>query len=65
MSIFLNFNFLAILNLLIIILYPAVGYYRPAPAPDAKRMDVLGIILLILTVVAVLADIIFMVKAVH
>ena len=63
----LNFNFLAILNLFIILLGAVPGYYtgsRPAPAPAGSRMNVFGVIMLILTVIAVILDIVFMVVAV-
>lgn len=63
----LSFNFLAILNLFVILLWPASGYYmnsRPGnPAGNPPRMNVLGIIMLILTVIAVILDILFMAVA--
>ena len=51
----LDFQFLAILNLFILMLWPASGTYAGA------RKDVVGIIMLILTVIAVVLDIFFLV----
>lgn len=56
MSTLLSFQFLAILNLFVIVLWPASGRYT------GTRTNVLGIIMLILTVIAVILDIVFMVK---
>jgi hypothetical protein len=50
----LDFNFLAILNLFVIVLWPASGRY------SGTRSNVLGIIMLILTIIAVVLDIVFM-----
>ena len=61
----LDFNFLVILNLLIMLVWPVNGYYtstRPAQqAPAGTRINVFGIIMLILTVIAVIFDIVFVV----
>ncbi len=60
----LNFNFLVILNLFIVILWPASGWYNGVRG-SVPRYDVLGVILLILTVIAVILDIFYMVLALH
>lgn len=57
MSTLLSFNFLAILNLFILLLWPASGHYSGA------RASVIGIIMLILTIIAVVFDIVFLVLA--
>ena len=51
----LNFNFLAILNLFVLLLWPASGTYSGA------RQSAVGIIMLILTIIAVVLDIVFLV----
>jgi len=56
MSTLLSFQFLAILNLFVLLLWPASGRY------DGARAGAIGIIMLILTVIAVVFDIIFLVK---
>lgn len=55
MSHLLDFNFLAILNLFVLLLWPASGTYT------GVRRDVIGVIMLILTVIAVVLDIFFIV----
>lgn len=50
----LNFNFLAILNLMIIILWPATGTYT------GTRSSVFRVIMIILTIIAVVLDIVFL-----
>lgn len=55
MSQLLNFEFLAILNLFVLLLWPASGTYT------GERRSVVGIIMLILTVIAVILDIFFIV----
>jgi hypothetical protein len=60
MSTILNFEFLVILNLLVIVLWPASGTY------EGTRSNALNIIMVILTVIAVLFDIAFIVlRLVH
>lgn len=54
MATLLNFNFLIILNLLVLLLWPAAGAYV------ADRRNVLAIILIILTVIAVVIDIVYL-----
>ncbi len=54
MATLLNFNFLVILNLLVLLLWPAAGSYV------ADRRSVLAIILVLVTVVAVLIDIVYL-----
>lgn len=51
----LDFEFLVILNLFILLLYPATGPYRTA------RYDVASIIMIILTIIAVVLDVAFLV----
>ena len=50
----LDFNFLVILNMLVLLLWPASAPYA------GDRRSVLSIILVILTVIAVLIDIVFL-----
>ena len=59
----LDFNFLAILNLFVIVLWPAGSYTitTPPATPGPPRRNVFHIIMLILTVIAVVFDIIFIV----
>ncbi len=59
----LNFEFLTIANLFIVLLWPASGHiYRSATSPDAStRLSPINIILLIFTVLVVLLDIVFLV----
>ncbi len=60
MSTLLDFQFLVILNLLVIALWPASGMYT------GTRANVLSIIMIILTVIAVVLDIVFLaVRLVH
>jgi hypothetical protein len=60
MSTFLDFQFLAILNLFVLMLWPVFGTYI------GPRRNVLDVIVLILAVIAVVADIVFIVlKLVH
>ena len=60
MGTFLNFDLLAIWNLLVLLLYPAGAPYA------SDRRNVLGWIVLIMAVLAVVADIVFIVlKFVH
>ncbi|HEX3640109.1 MAG TPA: hypothetical protein VHV10_02340 [Ktedonobacteraceae bacterium] len=60
MSILLDFSFLTILNLFVLLLWPASTPYV------GDRRNALGVIILVLTVIAVLADIVFIViKLVH
>lgn len=60
MSTFLDFQFLAILNLLVLLLWPVFGTYT------GPRRNALDIIVLILAIIAVIADIVFIVlKLVH
>lgn len=54
MKTLLDFNFLVILNLLVVLLWPASG------ASVSDRRSVLSIIMVILTVIAVVIDIIFL-----
>lgn len=55
MSIALDFNFLVVLNLLIVVLWPATGNY------SATRNNAINVIMLILTVIAVVFDIVYLV----
>lgn len=57
MSQLLSFNFLVILNLFVIVLWPASGSYH------GTRSDVLYVIMIIFTVIAVVLDVIYMVLA--
>jgi len=60
MSSLLDFQFLAILNLLVIALWPVSGTYT------GTRASLLSIIMIILTVIAVVLDIVFLaVRLVH
>ena len=61
MGAFLDFNFLAILNLTVLLLWMA------ADSPHVgNRRNIFGIIVLIMAVIAVIADIVFIVlKLVH
>ena len=60
MSTLLDFDFLVILNLLVLLLWPASSPYA------GDRRNALGLIILILTVIAVVLDIVFIVlKLVH
>ncbi len=60
MSTLLDFQFLAILNLLVIALWPVSGTYT------GTRASLLSIIMIILTVIAVVLDIVFLaVRLVH
>ncbi len=54
MATLLNFNFLVILNLLVLLLWPASGTYA------GDRRNVLSIIMVILTVIAVVIDVVFL-----
>ncbi len=54
MKTLLDFNFLVILNLLVIVLWPASGAY------PGTRANVLTVIMVILTVIAVVIDIVFL-----
>jgi hypothetical protein len=54
MQTLLNFDFLVILNFLVLLLWPTSGRYSGA------RSDALSIIMLILTIIAVVLDIVFM-----
>ena len=54
MKTLLDFNFLVILNLLVLLLWPASG------AVVGDRRNVLSIIMVVLTVVAVVVDIVFL-----
>jgi hypothetical protein len=60
MSIVLNFEFLVILNLLVTIAWPASGTYTRGPEAPRPGSSVLGYIMLFLTVVAAIADIVFL-----
>ena len=64
MSTLLNFEFLVILNLLVTLAWPATGpYMGTRTATDGARwsgMNALSIIMLILTVIAVILDIVFL-----
>jgi uncharacterized membrane protein len=51
----LDFNFLTILNLFVIILYPATTPYRKA------AYDAVSIIMIILTIIAVVLDVFYLV----
>lgn len=51
----LNFEFIVVLNLFVALLWPATGTYA------GTRKDVVGIIMVILTVIAVVLDIFFLV----
>jgi hypothetical protein len=55
MSIFLDFDFLVILNVLVALLWLAGSPYT------ADRRSVIGVIVLIMAVIAVMADIFFLV----
>ena len=60
MSALLDFNFLAILNLLVLLLWPASSPYV------VDRRSAVGIIILLLTIIAVVFDIVFLVlRLVH
>jgi hypothetical protein len=59
MNALLGFNFLVILNLFVIVLWPASGQYSGA------RSSVVGVIMLILTVIAVVLDIFYLVLKLH
>jgi hypothetical protein len=50
----LDFNFLSILNFLVLLCWPATGRWV------GTRSDALGIIMLILTIIAVMLDIVFL-----
>jgi hypothetical protein len=54
MKTLLDFNFLVILNLLVLLLWPASG------ASAGDRRNVLSIIMVVLTVIAVVVDIVFL-----
>lgn len=54
MKTLLDFNFLVILNLLVLLLWPASG------ASAGDRRSTLSIIMVILTVIAVVVDILFL-----
>jgi len=54
MHVLLDFNFLVILNLLVLLLWPASG------ASLGDRRSVLAIIMIILTIIAVVIDIVFL-----
>jgi len=54
MKTLLDFNFLVILNLLVLLLWPASG------AVVGDRRNVLSIIMVVLTVIAVVVDILFL-----
>ncbi len=55
MSIFLDFQFLVVLNLFALLLWPASEPYA------GDRRNAVGVIILILTVIAVVADVFFLV----
>jgi hypothetical protein len=55
MSTLLDFNFLVILNLFVVLLWPASAPYA------SDRRGAIGLIVLVLTVIAVLMDIVFLV----
>lgn len=55
MSRWINFEFLAILNLFVLLLWPASGTY------GGTRKDVMGVMVLIITIIAVILDIVFIV----
>ena len=60
MGIFITFDFLSILNLFVILLWLAGSPY------SADRHNALGVIVLILAVIAIVADVVFIVlKLVH
>lgn len=60
MDVFLDFDFLVILNLFVLLLWFASEPYV------GNRRNVLGVIVLIMAVIAVVADIVFIVlKLVH
>lgn len=50
----LDFNFLAIFNLLLIVAWPATGTYTGA------RSSAMSIVMVILTIIAVVLDIVFL-----
>ena len=56
----LDVSFLTILNLLVIVLWPASGSYTTGDRQD--RRSVLTIIMVILTILVVLLDIAFLVQ---
>jgi len=59
----LDFNFLAILNLLVLLLWPTSGaiYVGTNPPGDPpRRIAPLSIIMVILTAIAILIDVIFL-----
>jgi hypothetical protein len=63
MGILLNFQFLVIFNLLIVMIWPATSPYMGARTAEAGRwsgMSPLYIILAILTALAVILDIVFL-----
>lgn len=56
----LDFNFLAILNLLVVLAWPASGKWA------GTRSDAVGILMVILTIIAVVLDIVFLaLKVLH
>jgi hypothetical protein len=56
----LDFEFVVVLNVFVLILYPATTPYRNT------RYDVVSVIMIIFTIIAVILDIVFLVlKVVH
>ena len=54
----LNFEVVVVLNLFVLLLWPSSGRY-----PEGQGRNAVGIIILILTVIAIVVDVIFLVKA--
>jgi hypothetical protein len=60
MKTLLDFNFLVILNLLVLLLWSVSGAFPVGDTPDRPRRSVLSIIMVLLTVIAVVIDIVFL-----
>jgi len=61
MSTLLDFNFLVILNLFVLLLWPSASYLAvPSPATPDKRSTISWLVLIV-TIIVVLGDIFFLV----
>jgi hypothetical protein len=60
MSILLNFEFLAILNLFMLLLWPSASYLAVPPTTPDKRSAISWLVLIV-TIVVVFGDIVFLV----
>lgn len=60
MGAFLDFQFLAVLNLFVLLLWPASGPYATDPQ-NGNRRNAIGFIILLLTVIAIVLDIFYLV----